>query len=51
MHAKLVGPLTRFWPNPFAAGFKEYQFITATTLTSLTSLDDFPIDSDLRPEA
>ena len=38
----------RFWPNPFAEGFKEYQFITASTLTSLTSLDGFQIDSDLR---
>ncbi|CAJ1359160.1 unnamed protein product [Effrenium voratum] len=38
----------RLWPNPFAEGFKEYQFITATTLSSITSLDGFKIDSDLR---
>ncbi|CAL1161979.1 unnamed protein product [Cladocopium goreaui] len=38
----------KLWPNPFAEGFKEYQFITAVTLSSLTSLDGFGIDSDLR---
>eukprot|EP00435_Cladocopium_sp_Y103_P043741 s714_g12.t1 len=41
----------KLWPNPFAEGFKdesEYQFITAVTLSSLTSLDGFAIDSDLR---
>ncbi|CAK8987896.1 unnamed protein product [Durusdinium trenchii] len=38
----------RLWPNPFADSFKEYQFITAVTLSSLTSLDGFHIDSELR---
>eukprot|EP00931_Biecheleriopsis_adriatica_P100694 TRINITY_DN75952_c0_g1_i1.p1 TRINITY_DN75952_c0_g1~~TRINITY_DN75952_c0_g1_i1.p1 ORF type:complete len:2665 (+),score=531.47 TRINITY_DN75952_c0_g1_i1:80-8074(+) len=38
----------RLWPNPFAEGFKEYQFIAVTQLISLTSLDGFVIDRDLR---
>lgn len=38
----------RAWPNPFAEHFKEYQFLLATALESLTKLDRHNIDGAVR---
>lgn len=38
------------WPNPFAESFTEYQFLAVTRIETLSSLDGYDIDSDLRAE-
>jgi len=36
------------WPNPFAMNFPEYQFLAVTIIETLTSLDGYFIDQDLK---